>query len=566
MARGSLLSAADVGHCPHRVALSRGAPPGPDETPPPTEILRRIRETVSHREHVVAHWRDVHPDIVVANGYDDTERLARDGAPLILHGRLADTGHGKRRSVFDLLVMVGVHDGRPRYAPVVIKNNEVTETASTRRLLEGSIERPSPLEATWTGGVGVRRNDTMRRNGLFLSHATRVLETFGLADPAHAGGIVDRHERLWWFDLDNKDWGRWRLAAYDVAYEQRLDIVHAHEAWQQGLGPFPTTAFWHRECPTCPFQERCATELEEVDDVSLVRFTSLEQQVLLREHQITTRHDLARLDPDRAAAARGKLLPTTDEHAPEELLGRSIDKLDELIYRARAVVRGVPLLKVKPDELSCPTADVEIDVDMESYDDVTYLWGAYVTLRRPIASVSAGYHAFVDWSPLSASVEAGVFATFWEFFDDVRRRSAAAGATFAAYCFWAQAENSAMNRAISPDGTGRPTLEEIDQFRHHQPSEWIDLHDVVKSQLQTDGPLGLKSLAKAAGFEWRDENPSGEASMTWYEDAVSDDIEKSGAARQRLLAYNEDDCRATRALREWLNSHARSLPSRDVCP
>ena len=50
--------------------------------------------------------------------------------------------------------------------------------------------------------------------------------------------------------------------------------------------------------------------------------------------------------------------------------------------------------------------------------------------------------------------------------------------------------------------------------------------------------------------------------MLWYEVARGEGPEAE-ASRARLLAYNEDDCRATRALREWLNGAARDLSHRD---
>ena len=50
--------------------------------------------------------------------------------------------------------------------------------------------------------------------------------------------------------------------------------------------------------------------------------------------------------------------------------------------------------------------------------------------------------------------------------------------------------------------------------------------------------------------------------MLWYEVARNETPEGS-ASRQRLLEYNEDDCRATKALRDWLNDGAKSLPHRD---
>jgi predicted RecB family nuclease len=103
----------------------------------------------------------------------------------------------------------------------------------------------------------------------------------------------------------------------------------------------------------------------------------------------------------------------------------------------------------------------------------------------------------------------------------------------------------------------------LNEFRSASPPQWIDLHEHAKRQIQTEGPLGLKQLAGAAGFEWRDANPSGEASMLWYETAVSADSPEALASRQRILEYNEDDCRATKALRDWLNGPARRLAHRD---
>jgi predicted RecB family nuclease len=112
-----------------------------------------------------------------------------------------------------------------------------------------------------------------------------------------------------------------------------------------------------------------------------------------------------------------------------------------------------------------------------------------------------------------------------------------------------------MVRAATTGGDGIPSVRALRRF--FSSSEWVDLHQLAKDQLVTQGPLGLKVLAGIAGFSWRDEDPSGEASIGWYEEATRDG---SSAARERLLTYNEDDVLATRALRHWLDGPARSLP------
>jgi predicted RecB family nuclease len=57
--------------------------------------------------------------------------------------------------------------------------------------------------------------------------------------------------------------------------------------------------------------------------------------------------------------------------------------------------------------------------------------------------------------------------------------------------------------------------------------------------------FSVKSLATFCGFKWRDTDPSGASSIEWF-----DRWAKTGdpARKQRLLEYNEDDCRAMRVL------------------
>ena len=114
-----------------------------------------------------------------------------------------------------------------------------------------------------------------------------------------------------------------------------------------------------------------------------------------------------------------------------------------------------------------------------------------------------------------------------------------------------------MRRALRSRDEALPSTRVLDRF--FASDEWVDLHQIVADQILTEGPLGLKVLATRAGFAWRDEDPSGEASMAWFEEAASGDE----AARRRLLEYNEDDVLATRALRDWLDGPARSLPHLD---
>jgi predicted RecB family nuclease len=195
---------------------------------------------------------------------------------------------------------------------------------------------------------------------------------------------------------------------------------------------------------------------------------------------------------------------------------------------------------------------------MESFGESgAYLWGALLT--HPGGALPGdepeGYRAFATWEPLPTVDEARSFAEFWGWLSAVRARAAATGRTFAAYCYNEQAENrwligSAQRFAGLP---GIPPLAEIEEFIA-DPS-WIDLYAVVDEWFLCAQGKGLKRVAPAAGFAWRDAEAGGENSMRWYRDAVGmDGAPPDAAQRARLLQYNADDVAATHAVREWMTS------------
>ena len=89
------------------------------------------------------------------------------------------------------------------------------------------------------------------------------------------------------------------------------------------------------------------------------------------------------------------------------------------------------------------------------------------------------------------------------------------------------------------------SAEDIEALFH--PVRSVDLYyDVVqKATMWPTRDHSIKTLAKFLGFKWRDTSPSGAASIEWFDQWI-----RTGdpAIRQRILDYNEDDCRATRVL------------------
>jgi predicted RecB family nuclease len=97
------------------------------------------------------------------------------------------------------------------------------------------------------------------------------------------------------------------------------------------------------------------------------------------------------------------------------------------------------------------------------------------------------------------------------------------------------------------------TPEDIERL--FEPPRAVDLYgDVVRKA--TEWPTrdhSIKTLAKYLGFTWRDTHPSGAASVEWFDRWCR---EQKPEIRQRILDYNEDDCRATRVLLDGIRSLA----------
>lgn len=438
-----------------------------------------------------------------------TLAACRRGAKWIWNAVLpADRDTGRRgRSELLMLDPDGVG-----YIPVIVVNHKVTDPG------RGAVT--TPFER-WAPAVDeTRKVRSQLRDQLRLAHLHRMLEAEGFASAAAVGGAIGyRAECMLVHNLNTV------FEEYDTRFADRLAVAR---------GESFTVPSQVSECRSCSWWTDCRPQLVANRDVSLV--ASGMRAEVLREHGVRTIDELAEWTGP----------------APEDW---PFGSFDDAVAAAMAWRADVPLLR-RTDEVVVHRADIEVDVDMESYQEHgAYLWG---TLLTEAGGPPPVYRGFVTWDPLPTVDEGRSFAEFWTWMMGVRADAAAQGKTFAAYCYSRQAEDkwlldSARRFAHLP---GVPAEAEIRDFIDSE--QWVDIYQAVSDQFICPNGKGLKKIAPVAGFTWRDDEAGGEASMGWYRDAVGYDAEPDRSQRNRLLVYNEDDVRATKVLREWMSDRAES--------
>jgi predicted RecB family nuclease len=320
------------------------------------------------------------------------------------------------------------------------------------------------------------------------------------------------------------------LARYDHEFANRVQLAEEAASGEERTVPHPIAS---HECSYCDWWRDCRPRLDD-DDLSLrISKSPLDRYEIdgLRRAGVHTVADLAAADLDLLLPV---YLPTVAHRDGAE------DRLRVVQRRSRLLSTGSELDRLRPDPIVVPRATLEIDIDIEtSRADRVYLWGFWVT-----GASESYYRHFSDFSDLDDDGEVALARSAMAWL-----RELVAG-TDALVFHYSDYEIVRLNRlALVGDET-------LSWARSFATTGFFDLFEVVRSNFFGANGLGLKAVASAGpGFSWRDEEPGGLNSMAWFDDAVSaPDPAVREAARQRVLRYNEDDVRATAALRTWLRA------------
>ncbi|MCC2592131.1 TM0106 family RecB-like putative nuclease [Tessaracoccus sp. OS52] len=478
-----------------------------------------------------------------------------DGVGVIIGGVLPLDLAGHRSGRADVLVRGDdTPDGRPGYWPMRVKNYRVLE-----RQVGGTDLRYSTIADLGTLEVLPDLRYRAFRQGalLELAHVWRLLETAGFASATPLAGIVgtDRipvdgsEPTAAWIRLDQRflrtfsrtspTGHRLRSALERYDHEHGFRVHVAEQAMlRTGVDdPEPIVRpIRVKECEWCAWWEVCRPRMDD-DDLSLrISKTPLDVRELqtLMSLGIRTVAELAEADVD---AILPQYLPLTAHRDHSE------QRLRTAARRARMLAAGVELERVSGDPIDVPRSEIEVDLDIETAEgDLTYLWGVLVTDRR---SGDQHYEHFSGFQSLTPAQEVEIAARFSRWL--VALLTEHPGTRVFHYSDY---ETVHLHRLA--ERSGHPDIQAAcDLVRDH----FVDLFGHVRDNFVGVDGLGLKVVArKGAGFNWRDDDAGGLNSQTWFEAAVKGARdEERAAARTRVLEYNEDDVRATWAVREWLS-------------
>lgn len=215
----------------------------------------------------------------------------------------------------------------------------------------------------------------------------------------------------------------------------------------------------------------------------------------------------------------------------EETLG--YETTHQLKQQISAIKSDRPVVRSNFDLVNTqpiPSGAIELyfDIEAEPERQTDYLLGVLLVDR---SNNSEQFHAFLAENLADEGKIWQEFLDFIALYPD------------APIFHYSEYEADTIKRLAKLYGTSREQKKDI-------LSRLVDLHFwVMASVIFPVESYSLKSLANWIGFYWRETTGSGDQSVCWYDQWL---ITQDRTLLDLILSYNEDDCRATRYLKDWL--------------
>ena len=286
---------------------------------------------------------------------------------------------------------------------------------------------------------------------------------------------------------------------------QCTNMLHFHQE--------PEVFISRQRCSLCQWYSYCHDIAQSTQHLCLVPGVTPRRYDQLKELGISSLHDLA---------------STSITQISEEV---DAEMTAQLKQQARSIVEDIPLTKATlSNAMSIPTTPIELyfDIEAEPERGLDYLLGVLLIDRR---TNEQKFHYFLAKQPEEEIIIWQQFLDFIELYPDARifHFSGYELETIKRLGELYQTPSSRVNQVIN---------------------RLVDLHEQVL--LSVTFPVesySLKSLANWIGFTWHDQGVSGDQSICWYDQWLKT---QQPELLTSILRYNEDDCRATYVLKDWL--------------
>jgi len=283
-------------------------------------------------------------------------------------------------------------------------------------------------------------------------------------------------------------------------------------------------------CSLCWWRTHCRREINASDDLTLISDLGRSRREKLPP-EISTVADLAGANLDEWIVGGKSTIPGIGAETLRKCHARAVlqKQIDPRPYFTEDV------------RLPRSGAELFFDIETDPFRGLCYLHG--FVKRVGGSNESEKYVAFFG-DEAEIESERAAFADAWAF---MQKNADAVVYYYSHYekTIWKQLAKRYPEIATEDDVI---SLFEEERF--------VDLYsDIVRSHMiWPTVSLSLKEVAKFVGFQWRDTDPSGAGSIEWFHQWVETG---DPAIRQRILEYNEDDCRATRVLVDALKTLPR---------
>ncbi|MBE9094649.1 TM0106 family RecB-like putative nuclease [Tychonema sp. LEGE 07203] len=201
-----------------------------------------------------------------------------------------------------------------------------------------------------------------------------------------------------------------------------------------------------------------------------------------------------------------------------------------------APAKPAPILRSKPipysQSIFLPIAPIELyfDIEAEPEMNLDYLHGVLVVDRY---NKTEEFHGFLAES---AAEEGAIWEEFLELM------WAYPIAPIFHFCDYEVKTFKRLAKLYqTPAYLWKPVLK-----------RFVDIHKQVTQQAVVPvESYALKPIARWLGFDWRDAKANGAQCVCWYDDWL-----KTGdrSILEAIVRYNEDDCRATYVVKDWLTN------------